>query len=90
MQIVQSQIFYCKLEIKINAKIEVFLIYVTLLNNKEILKKFRINIRNNIVAIYRDLTSSYLSLTSISYCFKATIDFSYIFNIKNTILKRTF
>jgi len=52
MQIVRLQIFYCKLEIKINAKIEVFFIYVALLDNKKTLKNFCINIRNNIVVIY--------------------------------------
>jgi len=52
MRIVRSQISYCKLEIEINAKIEVFSIYITLLNNKEILENSRINTRSNIVATY--------------------------------------
>jgi len=90
MRIAQSQILYCKLKIEINAKIEMLFVYVTLLNNKEILKNSRINIRSNIIAIYRDLILSHLFLTNILYCFKATINFFYIFNIKNTILERTF
>jgi len=90
MRIARLQILYCKLEIEINAKIEMFLIYVTLLNDKEILENSRISIRNNIVAIYRDLTSLYLSLINILYCFKVVIDFSYIFDIRDTILKRAF
>jgi len=52
MRIVQSQIFYCKLEIRINTKIEIFFIYVTLLKDKETLKNSRISIRSNIIATY--------------------------------------
>jgi len=40
MQIAQSQISYCKLEIKINTKIKMFFVYVTLLKNRETLKNF--------------------------------------------------
>jgi len=90
MQIVQSQIFNCKLRNKINAKIEMFFVYVTLLNNRETFKNSCINIRSNIVAIYRNLISLYLFLIDILYCFKATINFSYIFDIKNAILKYAF
>jgi len=90
MRIAQFQISYCKLKIEINAKIEVFLVYVTLLDNKKTFKNSCISIRSNIVAIYRDLTSLYLFLTSILYCFKAIINFFYIFNIRYAILKRTF
>jgi len=90
MRIAQFQIFYCKLEIEINTKIEIFSIYVILLNDKEILKNSRISTRSNIVAIYRDLTSLYLFSIDIFYRFKIAIDFFYIFNIKNAILKRTF
>ncbi len=88
MRIVRSQIFYCKLEIEINTKIKMFFIYVTLLKDKETLKNFRISTRNNIVAIYRNLTSLNLSLIDIFYRFKAIIDFSFIFDIKNVIIKR--
>ncbi len=52
MQIAQFQIFYCKLEIEINIKIKIFLVYITLLKNRETLKNSRINTRNSIVAIY--------------------------------------
>jgi len=52
MRIVRFQISYCKLEIKINAKIEVFLVYVTLLNDEEILENSRISTRSSIVVIY--------------------------------------
>ncbi len=52
MRIAQFQIFYCKLEIEINTKIKMFFIYITLLKDKETLKNFRINTRNNIVTIY--------------------------------------
>jgi len=52
MRIARLQISYCKLRIKINAKIEVFFVYVALLNDKETLKNFRISVRSNIVAIY--------------------------------------
>jgi len=90
MRIAQFQISYCKLKIKINAKIEVFLVYVTLLNNKKILENSRINTRSNIVATYRNLILLNLFSTNILYCFKATIDFSYIFNVKNAILDYTF
>lgn len=90
MQIAQSQILYCKLRIEINTKIEIFSIYVTLLNNKEILKNLRISTRSNIVATYWDLTLLYLFLINILYCFKAAIEFSYIFDIKNAILRRAF
>ena len=88
MRIVRSQIFYFKLEIEINTKIKMFFIYVTLLKDKETLKNFRISTRNNIVAIYRNLTSLNLSLIDIFYRFKAIIDFSFIFDIKNVIIKR--
>jgi len=90
MQIAQLQISYYKLRIEINAKIEVFFVYVILLNNKEILKNSRISIRSNIVATYRDLILSNLFLTNILYCFKAAINFSYIFNIRNAILDYAF
>lgn len=66
-----------------------FSIYVTLLNDKEILENSRMNIRSNIVAIYRDLTSLHLFSIDILYCFKVAIEFSYIFDIKNAILERT-
>jgi len=89
MQIAQLQILHCKLKTKINTKTKMFFIYVTLLNNKEILENSRISTRSNIVAIYRDLTSLHLFLIDIFYRFKATIKFSYIFNIKNAILERT-
>jgi len=52
MQIVQLQISYCKLKIKINAKIEVFSIYVTLLDDKETLENSCINTQSNIIATY--------------------------------------
>jgi len=90
MRIAQLQIFYCKLEIEINTKIEIFSIYVILLNNRENLENSRINTRSNIVAIYCDLISLHLFLIDILYRFKATIDFSYIFDIKNTILEHAF
>jgi len=54
------------------------------------LENSRINIRSNIATIYRNLTLLHLFLVDILYCFGATIDFYYIFNIKNAILKRTF
>ncbi len=38
MRIVRSQIFYCKLEIKINIKIKMFFVYIILLKDKETLK----------------------------------------------------
>jgi len=52
IRIAQFQILYCKLEIEINTKIKMFFIYITLLKDKETLKNFRINTRNNIVTIY--------------------------------------
>ena len=90
MRIVRSQIFYCKLETRINTKIEIFFIYIILLDNKETFENSCISIRSNIVVIYRNLTLLHLFLINILYCFKATIDFFYIFNIENTILKRAF
>ncbi len=62
MQIAQFLIFYCKLRIEINAKTKVFSIYIALLNNRETLKNSCIDIRSNIVAIYRNLTLLYLFL----------------------------
>ncbi len=46
------QIFYCKLKIEINIKIQIFLAYVTLLKDKETLENSQINTRNNIATIY--------------------------------------
>ncbi len=88
MRIAQSQISYCKLRIKINTKIKIFFVYIALLKDRETLKNSRINTRNNIVAIYWDLTLLNLSLIDIFYCFKIVINFSFIFNIKNTIIER--
>jgi len=52
MQIAQSQIFYCKLRIKINTKIKIIFVYITLLKDKEFLKNFWIDTRSNIVIAY--------------------------------------
>jgi len=87
IRIAQFQILYCKLEIEINTKIKIFSIYIVLLYNKKTFENSRINIRINIIAIYRDLISLHLFLTNIFYCFKATIDFFYIFDIQNAILE---
>jgi len=86
MRIAQLQISYCKLEIKINAKIEVFFVYIILLNNKETFENSRINTRSSIAIVYRNLILLNLFSINILYCFKATINFSYIFDVKNAIL----
>jgi len=48
------------------------------------------NTRSNIIAIYRNLTLLNLFLINILYCFKVAINFFFIFDIKNIIIKRTF
>ncbi len=59
-----------------------------MLNNEETLKNLRIETRNSIVNTYREITLLYLLSTKISYRFKTIIEFSLVFAIRNTILKR--